>query len=183
MQHTIDSVWCIPVHCVARFLRYVFLSRKKVITFCNRCDLRYLVLISLQPWFTPDPKVSLYPDVVLFFFSFFQKTSASAQARWAREREKEFFFPTPTPLRWRSINPPRFNFYHACLTDFEEKIEGLWTGYPKVQCLAFHSMNSVLRLCFGIHHALGRNDLNDRSRKSMRIDWKNCLPHDACFDK
>ena len=33
--------------------------------------------------------------------------------------------PPPTPLRWRSINPPRFIFYHARSTDFEEKIEGL----------------------------------------------------------
>ena len=32
---------------------------------------------------------------------------------------------TPTPLRWRSINPPRFIFYHARSTDFEDKIEGL----------------------------------------------------------
>ena len=30
-----------------------------------------------------------------------------------------------TPLRWRSINPTWFIFYHARSTDFEEKIEGL----------------------------------------------------------
>ena len=35
---------------------------------------------------------------------------------------------TPSPLCWRSINPPRFIFYHALSTDFEDKIEGLWTG-------------------------------------------------------
>ena len=98
----------------------------------------------------------------LFYFSFrsFGKHRRARKrgehASEASEREKEFFFPTPTPLRCRSITPPRFIFYHACSTDFEEKIEGLWTGYPKAQCLAFHSMNSVLRLCFGIHHALGR---------------------------
>ena len=48
---------------------------------------------------------SLYTDVLLLFFS-----------------------PTPTLLRWRSINPPRFFFYHPRSTDFEEKIEGLWIG-------------------------------------------------------
>ena len=32
------------------------------------------------------------------------------------------------PLRRRSINPPRFFFYHARSTDFEDKIEGLGTG-------------------------------------------------------
>ena len=36
--------------------------------------------------------------------------------------------PTPTPLRWRSINLPRFIFYHVCSTDFEEKIGGSVKG-------------------------------------------------------
>ena len=47
----------------------------------------------------------LYTDVVLFFFLFFSKTSASA-----RESKIFSFSPTTTPLRWRSINPPRFLF-------------------------------------------------------------------------
>ena len=125
----------------------------------------------------------------LFYFSFcsFGKHRRAHKrgehASEASERKKEFFFPTPTSLRWRSINPSRFFFSLACSTDFQEKIESLWIGYPKAQCLAFHSMNSVLRLRLGIHHALGRNDLNDRSRKSMRIRWKNCLSNDACFDE
>ena len=82
---------------------------------------------------------SLYTDVVLFFFSFFLKTLVSSRAkraceneRGARERKINFLFsssPTPTPFRWRSINPLRFIFYNARSTDFEEKIEGLWTGY------------------------------------------------------
>lgn len=114
MQQTIDSVRCIPVHCVARFLRYVFWSRKKVITFCNRCDLRYLLLISLQSWFTPDPKVSQ-----TFFFVFLFVRSETDIGERAREREKEFFFPSPTPLRWRSINPPPVYFLSRVL-------DGLW---------------------------------------------------------
>ena len=59
-------------------------------------------------------------DVVLFFFS---KTSASSRAKRACENERgareRFVFPHPTPLRWWSINPLRFIFYHARSTDFE----------------------------------------------------------------
>ena len=51
---------------------------------------------------------------------------SEASTRGARERKINFSSsPTPTPLRWRSINPPRFIFYHARSTDFEGKIEGL----------------------------------------------------------
>ena len=49
----------------------------------------------------------------VFFFSFFY-----------------FLLPPPLPpLRWRPINPLRYIFYHPRSTYFEEKIEGLWTGY------------------------------------------------------
>ena len=44
---------------------------------------------------------SLYTDVVLFFFSFFSVNKS----------------------------PAVFIFYHVRSTDFEEKMEGLWTGY------------------------------------------------------
>ena len=52
---------------------------------------------------------SLYSDVVLFFFSFFSKTSASID-----------------PLEL-AVNKSQavFIFYHAGSTDFEEKVEGL----------------------------------------------------------
>ena len=54
--------------------------------------------------------------------------------RLTREKKKNeelfFFSTTLNPLRWRS-SPEDFIFYHAHLTDFEEKIEGLWTGYTK----------------------------------------------------
>ena len=61
---------------------------------------------------------------VLFFFSFFWKTSPCARVRRARTRrergaqERKYLFsssPTPTPLRWRSINPPRFFFSSGVL--------------------------------------------------------------------
>ena len=58
----------------------------------------------------------------LFHFSFrsFQKhRRAPQQSKRARTS------PTTTPLRWRSINPLRFKFYHPRSTDFEENIEGL----------------------------------------------------------
>ena len=45
----------------------------------------------------------------------------SERARTSAEGEKEKS-PATIPLRWRSINPLRFTFYHP--TDFEEKIEG-----------------------------------------------------------
>ena len=53
----------------------------------------------------------------LFNFSFrsFQKH------RRARERSER----ATTPVHWRSINPPKFIFYYARSTDFEEQIEGL----------------------------------------------------------
>ena len=48
----------------------------------------------------------------------------------ARERKVLFSsFHATNPLRWRSINPLRFIFYQLRSRDFEEKIEGLWTGY------------------------------------------------------
>ena len=46
----------------------------------------------------------------------------SERARTSAEGDKEKS-PTTIPLRWRSINPLRFIFYHP--TDFEKKIEGL----------------------------------------------------------
>ena len=57
----------------------------------------------------------LYTDIVLFFFSFSSKGSASARPKQASEsergaRERKIIFsssPTPTLLRWRSVNPPR----------------------------------------------------------------------------
>ena len=67
--------------------------------------LAYLIHSSHTP-------ISLYTDVVLFFCSFFWKTSAHARKH-------------PCPVRWRSINPLRIIFYHTRSTDFEEKIEGL----------------------------------------------------------
>ena len=55
---------------------------------------------------------SLYTDVVLFFFSFFP------------------LLPHPYLLAL-AVNKSSavFIFYHARSMDFEEKIEGLWTGY------------------------------------------------------
>ena len=56
----------------------------------------------------------------IFLFVLFEKSSS----------------PTPTTLRWRSTNPPRFFlFYHAHSTDFEKKIEGLWTGWRTLHLL------------------------------------------------
>ena len=41
-----------------------------------------------------------------------------------------FFFPYSYPLALAVNESPAVSiFYHAHSTDFEEKIEGLWTGY------------------------------------------------------
>ena len=58
------------------------------------------------------------------------------RARTSAEGDKEKS-PTSIPLRWRSINLLQFIFYHP--TDFEEKIEGLWTGYASIRKYAFPS--------------------------------------------
>ena len=74
----------------------------------------------------------------LFFFIIFvlfenigglaSEASARERAQSARKKNKERLFSsslTPTPLRWRSINPLWFIFYHPRSTDFEEEIESL----------------------------------------------------------
>ena len=88
------------------------------------------------------PRLACKQTLFCFSFrSFFSKTSASSRSsrgleneRGVRERKTNLFssFPTPTPLRWWSINLPRFIFYHARSTNFEEKIEVLWTGFSRI---------------------------------------------------
>ena len=65
-----------------------------------------------------------------FYFSFVHhERRAWENERGARERKNLFCSSsTTTPLYWRSIHPPRFTFYRARSTDFEEKKDGLWTG-------------------------------------------------------
>ena len=75
--------------------------------------------------------ISPYTDVALFFFLFFSKNLLSPP-------------PPPTTLRWRSTNPLRFFlFYHAHSTDFEKKIEGLWTGWRVLHLLKNDETNPV----------------------------------------
>ena len=54
-----------------------------------------------------------------------------------------------TSLRWRSINSPRFIFYHARSKDFEEKIEDLW-GYEEVDNQNFGSWNRFNLFCAAV---------------------------------
>ena len=64
---------------------------------------------------------------MFFYFSF---RSFHKHQRGRRSRKKTiFFFLHPYPLVLAVNNSPAvFVFYHAGSTDFEEKIEGLWTG-------------------------------------------------------
>ena len=65
----------------------------------------------------------------LFCFSYCSFRKHRGARERARKENKELSSsPTTTRLRWRSINPLRFMFYHPRSTDFEEKIEGLWKG-------------------------------------------------------
>ena len=77
-----------------------------------------IIMSRLQDW------ISLYTDVVLFFFSFFSKTSASSRAKRAREKKNSFtifFLPHHYPFALAVNNPPRLIFYHSRSKDFEEK--------------------------------------------------------------
>ena len=145
-------------------------------------------------------RVSLYTDVVLFFFSFFSKTSASSRAKRACENKrgaregkiKNVYFllpPTPTPLRWRSINPLRLVFYNARSTDFEKKLEGLWTGYllvsilrSSLHCLAFIVFSYRRIISFAIQNVLSepgftyRNLLYPKAYYCIKLDHQ-CMPN------
>ena len=142
-------------------------------------------------------RVSLYTDVVLFFFSFFSKTSASARAKRACENKRgardgkitlERLFsssPTPTPLA-RAVN--KSLVYHARLTDFEEKLEGLWTGYLRVSitcslhCLTFVVFSYRRIISFAIRNVLSqpeftyRNLLYPKAYYCIKLDHQ-CMPN------
>ena len=62
----------------------------------------------------------------LFYFSYRSFRKHRGARERARTENKELSSsPATTRLRWRSINPLPFIFYHPRSTDFEEKIEGL----------------------------------------------------------
>ena len=64
-------------------------------------------------------------------------------------RPSIFFFPHNYPLCWWSINLLQFIFYHSRLTDFEEKIEGLWTAQ---QANIFNNYAFKRYVWFSLHH-------------------------------
>ena len=95
----------------------------------------YLSDFQSGAWFS---RTNIACTQTLFFFLFVlfeniggfasERASARERAQSARKKNKERLFSsslTPTPLRWRSINPLWFIFYHPRSTDFEEEIEGL----------------------------------------------------------
>ena len=87
----------------------------------------FLYWRSFSPWW---PLARTYTDVVLLFFSFFSKTSASQQGR-ARERASIFYFPQPYPLaRAVSKSPAVFIFYHVRSTDLRWPLAFLIFSLP-----------------------------------------------------
>ena len=139
MRQTIDSVWCIPVHCVARFLRYVFLSGKKVITFFNRCDLRYLFLISLQLWFTRSQSYEIMGrrSQKNFFRPFGPQFGLKIRGGgppgplpWIRHCSDHSPFLSPLLLlswQWSDCSPE---------TPFSRNLPQLFEGSLELQCIA-----------------------------------------------
>ena len=119
VQHTF--LYSLPLFCTTTTRNFQKLSdynrlqvlRRKCHT-CS-CSLSLLALI-----FTLVA-ASLYTDVVLFFFTFFSKTSASLFST----------SPTPNPLRWQTVNPPRvFIFYHVRSTDLRWPLAFLIFSLP-----------------------------------------------------
>ena len=97
---------------------------------CIKCQYWVLLTHELPPFWQACTQT-------LFYFSFrsFRKHRHARErgehASAEREEEKYIFsFPHPYPFAL-AVNkaPAVFIFYHARSTDFEEKIEGLWTGY------------------------------------------------------
>ena len=102
---------------------------------CREENLLQPITSITQVWEVYVISMELAFTKTLFYFSyrFFEnigeracEASARERAGSARKKNKELSSsPTTTSLRWRSINPLRFIFYHPCSTDFEGKIEGL----------------------------------------------------------
>ena len=117
-----------PCTCITSFC--TFLCRRCAITRW-KCLIRFVEEGNTRH----QRSLYLYTHVVLFLFLFFWKASASARVRQTRERSgragsaTKISFPHPYPFALGEINLPRFKFYHARPTDFEQKIECLWTGY------------------------------------------------------
>ena len=106
-----------------------------------------------------------------------------------------FEFSHPYPLALAVNKSLRLVFYHACSTEFEKKLEGLWTGYLRVsirsslQCLAFvvFSYNYRRIISFAIQNVLSepeftyRNPLYPKAYYCIKLDHQ-CMPKcNSCF--
>ena len=138
-RHYISQASCKQLY--ANFCWHSVSSLWQSVSWRPKSDLCWILLLTsnrvpLKASCLSNRLLACTQTLLKFFLSFFLKTSgseASAQERaWSeRKKNKERLFsysPTTTPLHWQSINPLRFIFYHPCSTEFEEKIEGLWTG-------------------------------------------------------
>ena len=106
-------------------VQYIFFNKNSLTTSSLSLLALSIIILGSHMWSCPPVMskehnrviTSLYTDVVFFH-------------RWAGKhvRRKNSSSPITTPLCWRSINPLQFIFYHPRSTNFEEKIEGLWTG-------------------------------------------------------
>ena len=114
-------------------VQYIFFNKNSLTTSSLSLLALNIIILGSHMWSCPPVMskeynrviTSLYTDVVFFFFF-----RSFRKHRWAGKHvgRKNSSSPTTTPLCWRSINPLQFIFYHPRSTNFEEKIEGLWTG-------------------------------------------------------
>ena len=105
------------------------------ISWTDKKERKNCIASNHSPYFPKLSKRSLYTDVVLFFFSF-----SFRKYRRAREKEKSvswfrlfYSSPTSTLCAGGQQIPRGFCFYHARSTDFEEKLEGLWSNISNMR--------------------------------------------------
>ena len=96
---------------------------------CREENLLQPITSTTHVWEVYVISMELACTQTLFYFSYrYFGKHRGARERARKENKELSSSPTTTRLRWRSINPLPFIFYHPRSTDFEEKIEGLWTG-------------------------------------------------------
>ena len=88
-----------------------------------------------------------------FPFRSFQKHRRARKAKKKNKHDSDrsifflpHYYPLGTPLRWQSINPPRLLFFITRSTDFEEKIEGLGTGYRLADWLIYQGNENLVQV-------------------------------------
>ena len=99
----------------------------------------------MSHWHDDDRIITIQPMVICFSW---EKQVSVAPKDVPTDRLLSSS-PTTTPLRWWSINLLQFIFYHSRSTDFEEKIEGLWSA-QQTNILNNYALKRYV--WFSLHH-------------------------------